>query len=340
MSHPSARLTPAARLLVERIEAGTTQSEVARQMGLSRGTVAKWWHRYQAEGEAGLVDRSSRPQRSPRRTAAKTEERICRLRRSTKRGPVFLAARTGVPPSTIWRVLKRHGLNRLSWMDRPAGRVIRCYERTAAGELVHLDVKKVGRVPPGGGWRVHGRGSARAKQRRRRKRRGYTFIHVAIDDYSRVASLEALDDEKADTLCGFWRRAQDWFWSNDLAVDEVLTDNGPNFCSDAFSDLLAERRIKHRRTRPCRPQTNGKAERFNRTLADEFLYARVFRSESDRRVRLARWIHDYNCHRHHTAIGGPPAPREPTTRSNTRVATLSPVSDSHPISPSFLLDIE
>ncbi len=144
MSHANARLTPAGRLLlVERIEAGTTQAEVARQMGLSRGTVAKWWHRYQAEGAAGLVDRSSRPHRSPRRTAGKVEERICRLRRSTKRGPAYLSVRTGVPPSTIWRVLKRHGLNRLSWMDRPTG-LIRRYERTAPGELVHLDVKKVG----------------------------------------------------------------------------------------------------------------------------------------------------------------------------------------------------
>ena len=319
MSHANARLTPAGRrLLVERIEAGTTQSEVARQMGLSRGTVAKWWHRYQAEGAAGLVDRSSRPHRSPRRTDLKVEERICRLRCSTKRGPVFLAVRTGVPASTVWRVLRRHGLNRLSWMDRPTGRVIRRYERSQPGELVHLDVKKVGKVPPGGGWRVHGRGSPKTKRRRRRKRRGYTYLHVAIDGYSRVAYVEALDDEKADTLCGFWQRAQDWFWANDLAVDEVLTDNGPNFTSDAFAELLAEPRIKHRRTRPYRPQTNGKAERFNRTLADEFLYARKFRSETDRRVRLARWVH--NCHRHHTAIGGRPASRAHIlTRTGMRV---------------------
>ena len=309
MSHANARLTPAGRLiLVERIEAGTTQAEVARQMHLSRGTVAKWWHRYRAEGEAGLRDRSSRPYRSPRRTSPKLEERICRLRRSTKRGPAYLSVRTGVPASTIWRVLRRHGLNRLSWMDRPTGQVIRRYERSSPGELVHLDVKKVGKVPPGGGWRVHGRGSPKTK-RRRRKRRGYTYLHVAIDDYSRVAYVEALDDEKADTLLGFWRRAQDWFWSNNLAVDEVLTDNGANFTSTKFAELLAERRIKHRRTQPYRPQTNGKAERFNRTLADEFLYARKFKSETDRRVRLQRWVHDYNCHRHHTAVGGPPASR-------------------------------
>lgn len=134
-------------------------------------------------------------------------------------------------------------------------------------------------------------------------------MHVAIDDYSRVAYVEAHDDETAATLVKFWHRAQVWFWSNDMPVDGVLTDNGPNFVSDAFAEVLAERRIVHRRTRPCRPQTNGKAERFNRTLADEFLYAKRFRSESERRIRLRRWIHDYNCHRHHTAVGGPPASR-------------------------------
>ena len=193
-------------------------------------------------------------------------------------------------------------------MDRPTGTVIRRYERSSPGELVHLDVKKVGKVPPGGGWRVHGRGSPKAK-RKRRRRLGYTYLHVAVDDYSRVAYVEAHDNETADTLLGFWRRAQDWYWSNDMAVDEVLTDNGPNFTSNKFAELLAQRRITHRRTRPYRPQTNGKAERFNRTLADEFLYNYRFRSQTDRRVRLRRWDHDYSCHRHHTAVGGPPASR-------------------------------
>ena len=138
------------------------------------------------------------------------------------------------------------------------------------------------------------------------------------DDYSRVAYVEAHDNETAATLVGFWRRAQDWYWSNDMAVDEVLTDNGPNFVSDAFAELLAERRILHRRTRPYRPQTNGKAERFNRTLADEFLYNYKFRSENERRIRLKRWTHNYNCHRHHTAVGGPPASRAHNlTRTDT-----------------------
>ena len=136
---------------------------------------------------------------------------------------------------------------------------------------------------------------------------GYTHLHVAIDDNSRVAYVEAHDDETAATLVGFRRRAQDWFWSNDMPVDEVLTDNGANSCSDAFADLLAERRIRHLRTRPYRPKPTAKPSAVNRTLADEFLYNYKFRSESERRVRLKRWIHDYNCHRHHTAVGGPPA---------------------------------
>ena len=310
MSHANARLTPAGRLLmVQRIEAGMPQAHVARQMGLSRGTVAKWWNRWCAEGHAGLVDRSSRPHRSPRRTPERVEERICRLRHSTRRGPVYLSARTGVPAAMIWRVLRRNGLNRLSWIDRPTGRVIRRYERSAPGELVRLDVKKIGQIPPGGGWRIHGRNSAQARRSKRRGPVGYTYLHVAIDDYSRVAYVEAHDDETAATLVRFWRRAQDWFWSNDMPVDEVLTDNGPNFCSDAFARVLAQRAIVHLRTRPYRPQTNGKAERFNRTLTDEFLYARRFRSESERRIRLKRWVHDYNCYRHHTAVGGPPASR-------------------------------
>ncbi len=312
MSRANARLAPAGRLMmVERIAAGIPQAVVARQMGISRGTVSKWWHRYQIEGTEGLVDRSSRPRRSPRRTSAKVEKRVCKLRRETKRGPGYLSRRTGVPKSTVWRILQRNGLNRLSWMDRPSGQVIRRYERDTPGELVHLDIKKVAKIPPGGGWRAHGRRSAKTKAQKRRRSKGgsQTCLHVAVDDHSRVVYAEAHDNERADTLCGFWRRAQDWFWSNNMPIDEVLTDNGPNFVSNQFAQLLAERRIKHHRTRPYRPQTNGKAERFNRTLADEFLYAHIFRSEPERRRRLQRPIHNYNCHRYHEAIGDTPASR-------------------------------
>ncbi len=205
MSHRNARLTPAGRrILVERVAAGTPQAHVAAQMGLSRATVSKWWRRWCAEGDAGLWDRSSRPHRSPTRTARGVEERVCRLRRSKRWGPVMISLHTGVPSSTVWKILARHGVNRLTWMDRPTGRVIRRYERDHPGELVHLDIKKVGRIPPGGGWRVRGRG-----QVTKRSRVGYTFLHVAVDDHSRVAYVEAHDNEKADTLVEFWRRAHD-----------------------------------------------------------------------------------------------------------------------------------
>ncbi len=237
---------------------------MAAQMGLARGTVAKWWHRFVTEGEAGLMDRSSRPHRSPMCTAARVQEQICRLRRSTRRGPMYLGARTAVPASTVWRILRRNGLNRLSWINRPTGQVIRRYEHSTPGESVHLDIKKLGKIPSDGDRRVHGRNRPQAK--RKRKPVGYTYLHVTIDDHSRVAYIEAHDDEAAKTLVGFWRRAQDRFWANDMAVDQVLIDNGANFVSNAFVEVLPERLIVHRRTRPYRPQTNGKAERFNRAL--------------------------------------------------------------------------
>ncbi|MCG8649262.1 MAG: IS481 family transposase, partial [Pirellulales bacterium] len=247
-------------------------AHVAAEMGVSRATGSKWWHRWLSEGPVGLEDRSSRPHRSPNQTAVSVERRVVRLRRVRKIGPARISMLTGVPASTVWRILCRHGLNRPVYMDRPTGRVIRRYERDHPGELVHLDVKKVGKIPPGGGWRVRGRGATKPR------RVGYTYLHVAVDDYTRVAYVEAHDDETATTLCGFWERAQDWFWARAMPIDEVLTDNAPAFRSIDFNELLAARAIVHRYTRPYRPQTNGKAERFNRTLTDEFLYARVFRS--------------------------------------------------------------
>ena len=261
--------------------------------------------RWPSGGSAGWP--RAAPVRSPRRTDAALEARVCGLRRRTRLGPARLAARTGVPASTVWKILARNGLMRLSWIDRPTGRVIRRYERPHPGDLVHLDVKKVGKIPPGGGWRACGRGHAPPRGSKRRPRVGYSYLHVAIDDHSRLAYVEALDNETADTLVGFFDRARLWFRS--IAVDEIITDNGPNFRSKKLADQLASHAIYHIFTRPYRPQTNGKAERFNRTLTDEFLYNHKFRSEPDRRRRLDRWTHDYNLHRHHTAIDGTPASR-------------------------------
>ena len=257
MSHANARFTPMGRLLiVQRVEAGMPQAHVAAQMGLSRATVAKWWRRWVEHGEAGLVDRSSRPHRSPRRTDAAVEAKVCRLRRQKRWGPARIAARLGVPASTVHRVLVRHGLNRLRWLDRPTGRPIRRYERPYPGDLVHLDVKKVGKVPPGGGWRAHGRANTAARGSKRRPRVGYSYLHVAIDDHSRLAYVEALDNETADTLVGFFERARVWFRSIGIAVDAIITDNGPNFRSKTFADQLAARSIAHTFAKPYRPQTN------------------------------------------------------------------------------------
>ncbi len=293
---------------VERVLAGQSPSAVAAQLGCSRQTVHKWVRRYAAEGPSGLEDRPSRPLGSPNRTSGRMEKRICSLRRRERLGPARLAARVGVPASTMHRVLVRYGLNRLCWIDRPTGQPVRRYEKTHPGELVHVDVKKVAKVPPGGGWRVHGRGSPKAK-RKTRRRLGCTYLHVAVDDHSRVVYVEARDDEKAATAAQFWRNARRWFNKLGVGIDAVMTDNGKNLASAAFADALAENRTAHRLTRPYRPQTNGKAERFNRTLAEEFLYNYKFRSEPDRRRRLQTRAHNYNLHRHHTAINGTPANR-------------------------------
>ncbi len=220
MSHRNARLTPVGRrILVERVAAGTPQAHVAAQMGLSRATVGKWWRRWLAEGDVGLEDRSSRPHRCPTQTSRFVEKRVCRLRRSKKWGPVMISLHTGVPSSTVWKILERNGMNRLAWIDRPTGQVIRRYERDHPGELIHLDIKKVGKIPPGGGWRVRGRGQVKPR------RVGYTYLHVAVDDHSRVAYVEALDNEKAETLVEFWSRAQDWFWAK--GSPELRTGSGP-----------------------------------------------------------------------------------------------------------------
>jgi transposase InsO family protein len=207
----------------------------------------------------------------------------------------------------VWRILARHGLNRLAWLDRPTGRVIRRYERSRPGELVHLDIKKVGQIPPGGGWRIRGRGYTGEGQARRRV--GFTYLHAAVDDHSRVAYVEALDNERGVTAVGFLERARVWFARHDITVDAVMTDHGSCYRSRLFADHCHQAGIAHLLIAPRRPETNGKVERFNRTMADEFLYARVFRSEPERRRRLDTWVHTYNHHRHHTAIGGPPITR-------------------------------
>jgi transposase InsO family protein len=288
-------------MLVERIAAGRPVAHVAAEMGVSRPTAHKWWRRWREEGIDGLVDRSSRPHTCPHRTPPRVERQIIRLRTEFKLGPARLGYRLGVAPSTVHRVLVRHGMHRLAWMDRPTGRVIRRYERAEPGELIHVDIKKLGRIPRGGGWRIHG-----WDQRNKLKAfgLGYAFIHAAVDDHSRLAYAEVLDDERRETCAAFWLRAKDWFAEHDIDVREVLTDNGNGYRSHVFREAVG--RVLHRRTRPYRPQTNGKVERFNRTLLEEWAYVRPYTSERQRTRALDRWLHLYNHHRCHTALGGLP----------------------------------
>lgn len=302
--HRNARLTPLGRLtLIERVESGRPAAHVAAEMGVSRATAYKWLRRWRQEGPAGLLDRSSRPHRCPRRTPAHLEQRIERLRRRDKLGPARIGYRVGLPPSTVHRVLVRQGLNRLSWLDRPTGRVIRRYERGAPGDLVHVDVKKLGKIPAGGGWRRPGRGIDYIGPRPDTKV-GYSYIHAAVDDHSRLAYAEVLPDELATTAVAFWRRAQRWFADHGLVTRQVLTDNGSAYRSRTWAAAMTG--VDHLRTRPYRPQTNGKVERFNRTLLDEWAYVRTYTSESRRARALDRWLHSYNHHRGHTSLGGQP----------------------------------
>jgi transposase InsO family protein len=307
--HRNAPLTPEGRLrLCGRIASGWTVAAAAESMNISRQCAHKWWRRYQAEGLAGLEDRSSRPRSCPHQTPPHLERRIVALRQSRKLGPARLAGIVGVPASTVHRVLVRHGLNRLRWMDRPTGRPVRRIKTTRCGELVHIDVKKLARVPPGGGHRMLGRST---ETRRRQQRRGdsYRYIHTAIDAYSRLAYSEFAGPENTVNCVAFLDRAVAWFATQGITIERVLTDNGNGYRSIAWRDRCAELGIRHKRTRPYRPATNGKVERFNRTLADEWAYSRLWKSDTSRARALDRFLHRYNHHRHHTAIGGPPASR-------------------------------
>lgn len=303
--HGNARLTLWGRQeLVRRIDGGMSVAAAAESMNVSRQTAHKWWRRYRDEGLAGLADRSSRPRSCPHQTPARVERRIVALRQSRKLGPARLAGIVGVPASTVHRVLVRRGMNRLRWMDRPTGRVIRRIETSRCGELVHIDVKKLARVPNGGGHKKLGRAVTK-----NRPGLGYTHIHTAIDAYSRLAYSEFAGVEDSINCVAFLERAAAWFADRGITIERVLTDNGVGYRSRIWAARCAELGIRHSRTRPYRPATNGKVERFNRTLLDEWAYARLWRSDASRARTLDKFLHRYNHHRHHTAIGGPPISR-------------------------------
>jgi transposase InsO family protein len=306
--HRNARLTVAGRLtLVRRIEQGRPVAHVADEMGISRTTAHRWWSRWQAEGEAGLHDRPSTARSRPHRTCARLEARVVRLRRQHKWGPARIAPHVGLPVSTVHRILVRHGVNRLAWMDRPTGRVVRRYERAVPGELVHMDVKKLGRIPKGGGWRALGEDQGRANRRADRRAGGYDRIHSVVDDHSRLAYSEILADETGSTCAAFYARAHQFFADHGIHIQAVMTDNAFAYTNAViFRRTLAGLGVKHVRIRPRRPQTNGKVERFNRTLLEEWAYVRTYRSNHARTRAFDRFLHTYNHHRPHTALGGHP----------------------------------
>ncbi|MFD4919687.1 IS481 family transposase, partial [Streptomyces virginiae] len=304
MSHRNARLTVhGRRILIERVRSGRPVAHVAAEMGISRPTAHKWVRRWRSEGEAGLHDRSSRPHRTPHRTPAAVEERVCDLRRARKLGPARIGPILGLPTSTVHRILTRHRLNRLAWLDRPTGTVIRRYERDRPGELVHVDVKKLGRIPDGGGHRVLGRDAGRPV-----RGMGFDYVHSAVDDHSRLAYSEIHPDEKVATCAGFLTRAAAFFHAQGITrIERVLTDNAWAYRKGlAWKAVLDDLGAAGKLTRAYRPQTNGKVERFNRTLLDEWAYLRPYTSNDERTAALTDFLHTYNHHRCHTALDGHP----------------------------------
>jgi transposase InsO family protein len=275
----------------------------AEAQGCSAATGYKWIRRFTTEGHQGLHDRSSRPHRSPGRLSPRREAAIFTRRAETLEGPHRIAWALGEAPSTVHRVLRRLGAPRLRDLDRPSRVVVR-YERERPGELVHVDIKKQGRIPAGGGWRIHGRD--RMTGSRRHRGNGYDFVHAAVDDRSRLAYAEILSDEGKETASAFMTRALGFFADRGVIVERVLTDNGSCYRSRTFARALAGAGVVHRRTRPYRPQTNGKVERFNLTLKWEWAYARAYGSNDSRTAELKRWLHDYNYHRPHMAHAGRP----------------------------------
>ena len=313
MAHAKAKLTPAGRLLIviRVTDEGWPPAHAAAMAGVSRQTLYKWLRRFHEEGVPGLLDRSSRPRHCPHRTAPEMESRVLELRREIRRGPHLIGGRLGLAPSTVHAILFRHGLNRLSRLDRSSRAIIR-YERDHPGALLHVDVKKLGRVPDGGGWRVHGREMGKTSAGRRAGI-GFDYLHVAVDDHSRFAYVEVHKDERAETCSGFLTRAIRRFDELGVTIEAVMTDNAWNYVhAKSFRSALGG--AQHLVTRPYRPQTNGKAERFNRTMLDEWAYQRRYDTNAERLAALETFVEDYNWSRTHSAIGDcPPASRLPLT---------------------------
>ncbi|MGV9638550.1 IS481 family transposase [Nocardia testacea] len=317
MLHGNAPLSPVGRQRLARlvVDHGWPVRRAAQRFQCSPATAKKWADRYRSG--LPMTDRSSRPHRFPNRTPSRTERRIIGLRFTRRWGPHRIAFHLGMARSTVGRVLTRYRMPLLRQVDQATGLPVRRprpvrYEKTRPGQLVHVDIKKQGRIPDGGGWRAHGRGSApdraagaardRAGRAGAAASRGYRYLHHAVDDHTRPAYSEILDDERKHTAAGFWQRANAFFTAAGITVEAVMTDNGSCYRSREFAAALGT--ITHKRTRPYRPQTNGKVERFNRTLATEWAYARTYNSEAARSATYSDWLHHYNHHRPHTSLGG------------------------------------
>jgi transposase InsO family protein len=318
LPHANARLTEYGRhLAVQRYLAGHKVRDIAGQLGVSRPTVYKWIARFHAEGPAGLANRSSRPHRSPRRTPLHVELAVLLARIEHHAGPVQLATELAVPASTIGAVLRRWAMPHLADLDRITGELLRTratderYEHPRPGDLLHVDVKKLGRIPEGGGWRLDGLNNA-DHHRSRDIRIGFDFIHVAVDDHSRVAYAEILPDEKAPTCAAFLHRAATWFREqHGVTVRRVLTDNAKAYrIGTDWTWVCHALQIKRRFIKPGCPWTNGKAERFNRTMLTEWAYAQPWFNTVERTVAFDGFLDRYNTRRGHTAAGG----RPPITR--------------------------
>jgi transposase InsO family protein len=321
VSHRNARLNFHGRLLlVQRVRVdGWAVAHAAKAQGVSRQCAHRWVARYDAEGEAGLYDRPCTPHVTPTRTPAEVEARVLELRRRERRGQDWLGPELGVPPRTVSRILRRHDVPRLCVCDPMTGEVIRAskttsvrYERSRPGELVHVDVKKIGKIPDGGGWRAglipHGGKSAQQKK----ARIGYDYVHSMVDDHSRLAYSEILPDEKGGTCAEFIARAAGNFAEHGIThIEQVITDNHLSYQrSDHVRGTLIALGAQHLFIKPHCPWQNGKVERYNRTIQIEWAYRQVFTSNAERAAALAPWLEYYNTRRRHTALGGLP----PTSR--------------------------
>ena len=310
MSHRNARLTVHGRLLiVQRRQAGWKQAHIAAAMGVSRKCVKTWIDRYEDEGLPGLHDRSSRPHTMPTKTSAEVEEQVLAARAEHREGPDVLADKVEVPARTVSRILRRHEVPYLRELDPMTGEVIRSskqtavrYEREKPGELVHMDVKKLGRIPDGGGWRAHGREIPRDRV----NGPGWDYVHSLVDDHSRLAYSEVLSDEKGATCAGFLARAIAYFADHGITrIERLMTDNAWAY-RFSLREICAAHEIRQKFIRPHCPWQNGKVERLNRTLATEWAYRQVFTSNDDRTAALAPWLEYYNTQRRHSALKGKP----------------------------------